>query len=97
MTYHLKKNTSSPSTTWRAEPDRMAGRPGGASRNGPKAPKFLSLRKRDPREPLSIRIRYRGGSEAWWYVEARGTAQAFPGHMCLHDVMSRVNGTQVVK
>lgn len=75
----------------------MAGRPGGASRNVPKAPKFLSLRKRDARERLTIMVRYRGGSEAWWYIEARGTSQAFPGHMCLHDVLSRVNGQQVVK
>lgn len=42
-------------------------------------------------DPLTIQIRYRGGSEAWWFIEARGSSGAFPGHMCLHDVMREVN------
>lgn len=94
MTYHLKKNTSSSSTTWYSRPDRMSAAARQGQQNGPKAPKFSSLRKRDPREPLTIQVRYRGGSEAWWLVEARGTRQAFPGHLSIHDVMQRVNGTQ---
>lgn len=97
MTYHLNKNTSSTSTTWRAEVDKIGRPPARAKQNGPKAPLFRSLRRRDAREVLTIRVRYRGGSEAWWLIEGRGTRQAFPGHMCLHDVLSHVNGTDVVK
>lgn len=54
-------------------------------------PLFSRLRRRDARTPLTIQIRYRGGSEAWYLVEGRGARQAFPGHMCIHDVMRTVN------
>lgn len=91
MTYHLKKNTSSPSTTWVAKPDRMRGSRREGQQNGPKAPSFRNLRRRDPKERLTITVAYRAGSEAWWLIEARGVRQAFPGHLCLHDVLMRIN------
>lgn len=94
MTYHLEKNTSSASTTWIPKPDRIRrSRPEG-QQDVPKARSWRSLRRRDPRDPLPVTIRYRGGSEAWWLIEARGTRQAFPGHMCIHDIMQIVNNTR---
>jgi hypothetical protein len=48
------------------------------------------LVQRDPRKPLDVKIRYRGGSEGWWLVEARGRKGAFPGTMALVDVMAEV-------
>jgi hypothetical protein len=42
------------------------------------------------RDPLTMKVRYRGGAEAWWLIEARGRSVAFPGHMCIHDVMREV-------
>lgn len=92
MTYHLSKNSSSTSTTWVAKPDRMRGTRREGQQDVPQAPSFRKMRQRKRSDPLEVRIRYRGGSEAWWLVEARGTRQAFPGHMALHDVMSIVNG-----
>lgn len=68
---------------------RPAARQG--TRGVAKPPLFSRLRRRDARTPLTIQIRYRGGSEAWYLVEARGARQAFPGHMCIHDVMRTVN------
>lgn len=42
------------------------------------------------REPLTLTVRYRGGSEGWWQIEARGRIWRRPGVLCLHDVLSDV-------
>jgi hypothetical protein len=49
------------------------------------------LRRRDARERLSITIMYRGGSEAWWVIEARGERWTFPGHRSIHDALWTIN------
>lgn len=92
MTYHLDTNSSSPSATWIPQRAKLPGSRRGAKQNGSKRPLFRTLRPRNPRETLTIRVKYRAGAEAWWLIEARGTSQAFPGHLCLHDVLSAVNG-----
>ena len=92
MTYHLDTNSSSPSATWIPQTSKMRGSRRGAKQNGSQRPLFRTLRPRNPRETLTIRIKYRAGAEAWWLIEARGTSQAFPGHLSLHDVLSAVNG-----
>lgn len=91
MAYVKNPNTSTASTTWTAEVDKLRGRPAGRAR-APKAPRWSSLRPRPLTKKLTIQVTYRGGSEAWWLVEARGSRGAFPGHMCLHDVMREVCG-----
>lgn len=32
-------------------------------------------------------LRYRGGSEAWWEIKARGQTYRVPGVLCLQDIM----------
>lgn len=88
---HAGTNNRSGSTTWVPRVDKLRGpRPAGAAR--PKATsRWSKLRKRDPRTPLTLTIRYRGGGEAWYYVEGRGSAGAFPGYRSLHDVMREIN------
>lgn len=93
MAYHLDRNTSSPSTTWTAKPDRMRGSRREGQQNVAAGGRWRKLRRRNPKDPLTIQVRYRGGSEAWWYVEARGSSGAFPGHMALHDVMNEINNS----
>jgi len=92
MGYELDTSAEGPSTTWIPKPDRMRGSRRGATQNGSQRPKFRSLRPRNPRERLTVTIRYRAGAEAWWLIEGRGTVQAFPGHLSLHDVFSALNG-----
>ncbi len=41
-------------------------------------------------QKLAITIKYRGGAESWWLVEARGHHGVFPGHATLEDVMHQV-------
>ena len=85
------KNTRSGSTTWVPTIDKMRGsRPPGA-RRAAGAARWWQFARRDPRAPLTVTIRYRGGNEAWWYIEARGSSGAFPGYRSLHDVMAEIN------
>lgn len=44
----------------------------------------------NPRHELEVRISYRGGSEAWWTVRARGRVWRRPGTLALHDVLMDV-------
>lgn len=46
---------------------------------------------RNPRDPLTLTIRYRGGAEAWYEIRARGSVGRIEGHICLHDVMMAIN------
>jgi hypothetical protein len=85
-----KANTGSGSTTWDYEPRKLSP----ARREGkprvPKGRRWGSLRRRNPREKLTLTISYRGGAEAWWLIEARGSSGVFPGVAALHDVMREI-------
>lgn len=51
----------------------------------------FSLARRNPREPLTIIIEYRGGPECWWQVKARGTSWRVPGCTAVHDLFAAIN------
>jgi hypothetical protein len=51
----------------------------------------FSLARRDPREPLTVIVRYRGGAECWWELRARGTVWRMPGHVSLQDALAQIN------
>ncbi len=68
----------------------MRGTPAGRATRPAKPGRFSGLARRNMRDPLTMKVRYRGGAEAWWLIEARGRSVAFPGHMCIHDVMREV-------
>lgn len=91
MTARENKNARSASTTWSHAPDRISRPRREGQQNVPKAPRWWRLRKRDPREPLTIRITYRGGAQCWYLIEARGSRGAFPGVLALHDVMREIH------
>lgn len=98
MTYHLKTNSSSTSTTWTPQVDRMPSGPRREANTSRKRPsRFGGLSGRNPKSKLDIKISYRGGAEAWWLVETRGRSAVFPGHMCIHDVMCEINQTWELK
>lgn len=64
---------------------------GGQQRGTPKASRWFHLPKRNSREPLTIKVKLRGGAECWYEIHARGSVGRFPGHVCLHDVMREIN------
>jgi hypothetical protein len=88
-----KEDTEQPfaSTTWRFERVKITAplqRPASASAAGRR---WWLLSRRDPRKPITITIKYRGGSQAWYEVRARGSLGRFHGATALHDVMSEIN------
>lgn len=50
------------------------------------------LSPRNPREPLTIQVKYRGGPECWWEISARGATIRRPGSLALHDVLRELSG-----
>lgn len=44
----------------------------------------------NPREPLTLKVKYRGGSEAWIEIHSRGGMGRFPGNVALYDVLREI-------
>lgn len=64
---------------------------GGQQPSGAKRRRWHGALPRNPREPLTIKISYRGGPECWYEIHARGGMGRFPGVTALHDVMRQIN------
>lgn len=80
------------STRWEWKLCKVSGPPSGQQQQPPKASSSGVLPSRALREPTTLTVRYRGGPEAWWEVKARGKTYRLPGHLCLHDALSKVYG-----
>lgn len=80
-----------PTTTWEWKQVKVRRPAGGHSGSAPKAPRWFRLPPRNPREPLTIKVKFRGGSECWYEVHARGSIGRFPGYIAIHDIMSEIN------
>lgn len=65
---------------------------GGQQDSAPKALFWRRLPKRDPRKPLSITIKLRGGPEAWVEIHARGQIGRYPGATAIADILRDLNG-----
>ena len=63
---------------------------GGNERSNRRNAGFLRLGRSPRHLPVRITVEYRGGSESWWLIKARGAHQVFPGYAALEDVMARV-------
>lgn len=68
----------------------MSKRPDGQGVGAPKGRRWHSLPWRNPRDPLTVMVRYRGGPEGWIEVHARGSMGRFPGHVSLFDALAEV-------
>jgi hypothetical protein len=81
-------NDRTPSTTWAWKRVKVR-RPAGGQKRGASGG-HSSLRHRanlNPREPLTLKVTYRGGNECWWQIETRGVTIRRPGYLALHDVL----------
>lgn len=78
------------STTWGWRKVKITEPPAGPTENGGGAASLRNRPRMDRRQWLSIKVRYRGGSEAWWWIKARGVEIKRPGHLALHDVLSEI-------
>jgi hypothetical protein len=81
----------SASTTWALKKVRVAVPPKAHVRSATKSLRWRSKARRDPRSPITITIRYRGGAEAWVEVVGRGEVNRYPGWVCLYDLLADVN------
>lgn len=80
-----------PSTRWVPAPRKIQQRPKGQTTRQPKAARWWRFGPWNPREPLTIKVSYRGGAECWYEIHARGSIGRFPGHTALHDVMREIH------
>lgn len=84
-------NNSSSSTRWEWRQVIVRRPAGGQKPVSPKARRFWSLPPRNPREPLHLTIKFRGGPECWYEVHARGQIVRYPGVRSLHEIMDEIN------
>lgn len=87
-------NNSSLSTTWGWRRVKISRAPQASVESGRRPPQIRSRSRRNPRDPLTISISYRGGAECWWEIHARGCIIRRPGHNSLHDVLWELQGDQ---
>lgn len=83
-------NTRTPSTTYGWIYGKVRRPAGGQQARRPKGVHFKRLRSWNPREPLSIKVSYRGGAECWVEIHARGAEGRFPGHLPIYEVLRAV-------
>jgi hypothetical protein len=80
-------NKRTPSTTTEWEWVTIRRRRAAPGSTSPEGRPLRSLGARDPREPLTVTVRYRGGSECWVELRARGAVLRVPGAEAIFDVM----------
>ena len=71
----------------------MSRAPQASTNSRPKGDFSHRLARRNPRDPLTITVTYRGGPECWWELKARGVTIRRPGSVSLHDALDWLQGT----
>lgn len=79
-----------PSTHWEWRRVKIASPPEARKGRAPKAGRWWFLPRWPDRKPLPMTVKFRGGSECWYEVHARGQTGRFPGTASIHDVMREV-------
>lgn len=69
---------------------RVRRRPKGQQDSRPKGGRWSRRAKVNPRDPLTISVKFRGGPECWYEIHARGSMGRFPGYVSLHDAMHEI-------
>jgi hypothetical protein len=70
----------------------MVRRPaGGQSAQRPSGHRWYKLPRRNPRDPLTCTVKFRGGPEAWVEVHARGDMARVPGDMPIATLVLWMN------
>lgn len=79
-----------PSTTWEWRHVKIS-RPAGGHRDGAtKSHRWFGRSSWKKRDPLSMKVSYRGGPEGWVEIHSRGSVGRFPGSVSILDVMLEI-------
>lgn len=84
------ENERTPSTTWAWRRVKIAPAPQAESDAERSESALGSLLPWPRRRPLTLTLRYRGGSEAWYEIRVRGRTIRRPGHVALHDLWREI-------
>lgn len=79
------------STRWEWKRVKMARPPEATGHSVPKGHRWRRLPRRNPRTPLGITVKLRGGPEGWVEVHARGDLARYPGYTTILDIVMDVN------
>lgn len=91
MAHNDESNASSWSPTSEWELAKIRRRPQRQRRSAPKAHLWVRMSRRSPSKPLAVVVEWRGGSEAWVKVSARGSWRNYPGYACIADILLDIN------
>lgn len=80
-------NSRSVSTRVVWKVDKISEAAGGPQGESPEASARRLLRPTSHRNPVTMTVTYRGGSEAWFEIKARGCTWRTPGHVWLLELM----------
>lgn len=84
-------HTRSTSTTWALKVVKIRRPAGGHSDSAPKAHRWRRFPRRDPKDWITLRVKYSGGSSGWVVVQGRGETNVYPADTWLLNVVLDVN------
>lgn len=84
-------NNSSPSARFQWKKVMVSRGAAGNKTAGRKAVRWRRFGRRDPTLPITVRLTFKGGAEAWVLVDGRGEANVYPGYVALIDVLLDIN------
>nr|CRY97679.1 hypothetical protein [uncultured prokaryote] len=90
MTAHVNQELAGQRTLWTPLPDDAIGHPQASAAPNPLSRRWSQRSQAERREHVTLRVTYRGTSEALYMVSARGAKGLFTGHDAIHDVMREV-------
>ncbi len=85
-------NNRSGSTRWEWRQVRISPAPNGPANRAAAGDHSGRLSDRNPREPLTMTVKLRGGPECWVEIQTRGRTIRYPGHWSVYDVLRALNG-----
>ncbi len=101
MTFEPRDEQTFPSTKWEWRPVKMKPPPAGQDTARAKRGRWWGLATWPRQRKMTLTVQWRGGSQSWWLVTARGRSGTFPGNAAIEDVMATVlnewNGIEYVR